>query len=72
MLSNTVAVVGEINHTTTIDDLYRSAVIGAEYENLAQTCLNLLSNDQSRRQKTQYGFELIQRHPQKLYTSQLL
>jgi len=72
LLSNAVTVVGEVNHTTTIDDLYRSAVIGAEYENLAQTCLNLLSNNESRIQKTQYGFELIQRYPQKLYTSQLL
>lgn len=72
LLSNMVTVVGEINPTTTVDNLYRNAVVGVDYENLVSTCLNLLQDDQLRIQHCQKGFEAIQKYPQKFYTAQLL
>jgi hypothetical protein len=72
LLSNAVAVVGEINPTTTVDNLYRNAVVGVDYENLVGACLNLINDDQLRIQNSQNGFETIRQYPQKFYTAELL
>ena len=72
LLSNAVAVVGEINPTTTVDNLYRNAVVGVDYENLVSACLNLINNDQLRIQNSKNGFETIRQYPQKFYTAELL
>jgi hypothetical protein len=72
LLHNDVAVVSEINESTSIDDQWRSAVSGAPYENLVNQVISL-SNDASLRKLTEKkGRDAIEEFPQHLYISQIL
>lgn len=72
LLSNSVPVVGEINPSTVINNLYKNAVIGARYEELVNACINLVKDDQARIIQGRKGFELIKQYPQTLFTRDLI
>lgn len=72
LLSNSVAVVSEVNASTSMPDFYAEAVAGVPYESLAEECARLVGDDEARRACQRRGFEAISRHPQTAFTGELL
>jgi len=72
LLCNEVAVVGEVNETTFIEDWWKEAVCGAPYGQLVNQCIRLTKDDLERCAFEKKGFELIKSHPQVQYTSEIL
>lgn len=72
LLSNSIPVVGEINPSTVISDLYKNSVFGVPYQDLVNACISLVKDDQARFLQGCKGFELIKQNPQYIYTKKLL
>jgi hypothetical protein len=72
LLTNAIAVVGEVNDTTAIDDVYKGAISSAGYEGLVDKCLELIGNDALRERSGTRGFEVISKCPQSEYISRIL
>ena len=72
LLANSIPVVGEINSSTVISDLYKNAVYGASYQDLANACIQLVNDEVARDLQAKKGFELIKQYPQKLFTQTLI
>ena len=72
LLHNEVAVVAEINQTTSIEDRWRETVRGATYENLVNECLALIQNEPERHRAVKNGLEMLKRYPQSLFTERIL
>lgn len=45
LMNNAVAILSELNPTTSIDPIYKNAICGVEYDKLVETCIELLGND---------------------------
>lgn len=72
LLSNAVAVVSEVNSSTSVSDFYADAVAGAPYESLADECARLAGDPEALRAQQQRGYDVICRHPQTEFTRPLL
>ncbi len=71
LMTNSVAVVGEVNDTTYIDEMCREGVYGAKYEDLVTACLHIVKNKAIRDKLANNGFNSIFKHPQKVYMLQM-
>lgn len=72
LLSNSVAVVSEVNPSTSVSDFYSEAVAGVPYAALADECERLVTDPAARRHRQQRGYEVISRYPQSAFTGELL
>jgi hypothetical protein len=72
LLSNSVAVVSEVNASTSIPDGYREAVAGVPYESIPDECVRLVRDDVARKALEETGFNVISRLPQTAFTKALL
>ena len=72
LLSNSIPVVGEINPSTVVSDVYKNSVLGVPYQELVNTCIRLVKDDQARDLQARKGLELIKQNPQHIYTNKLL
>ena len=72
LLSNSVAVVGEVNKSTSIEQPYRDAVCTSPYEGLVDFCEKLVLNDSLRSEAETKGFQLLSQFPQSSYTKALI
>lgn len=72
LLSNSVAVVSEVNPSTSVSDFYSEAVVGVPYESLADECERLVNDEVARLECQQRGYEVISRYPQTAFTRELL
>lgn len=72
LLSNSVAVVGEVNEATSIDTIYRDGIYAARYENLVDHCVELVRNQQLRDQLKLKALQAISKYPQTSFTKEVL
>jgi hypothetical protein len=72
LLTNSVAVVGEVNETTSIDQMCKDGIRPAKYEDLVSSCVELVQNDALRESLQQQAFNSISRYPQALFTQAVL
>jgi hypothetical protein len=72
LLSNSIPVVGEINPSTVISDLYKNSVLGVPYQELVNGCIRLVNDDQARDLQGIRGFQTIKQFPQKLFTLNMI
>lgn len=72
LLTNSVAVVGEVNEKTSIGDLFKNAIFHAPYSNLVDTCLKISKNDSLRETMAARGYSLISQFPQVEFTKAVL
>ena len=72
LLTNSVAVVGEVNKTTYIDEMCRAGISLASYEDLTKACINVVKNKSLRESLEAEGFAAISKYPQRIYTQQVL
>ena len=72
LLSNAVAVVGEVNASTAISDFYSEAIAGVPYESVADECLRLATDATARKAQEELGYSVISRYPQTEFIRALL
>jgi hypothetical protein len=72
LLSNSIPVVGEINPSTVVSDIYKNSVLGVPYQELVNACISLVKDDQARDLQGRKGFEIIKQFPQKVFTKCLI
>jgi hypothetical protein len=72
LLTNSIAVVGEVNPNSSIDPIYLDGIFASPYENLTNSCLRLIKDDVLRKQLENKAFETISQYPQKRFTAELL
>jgi len=72
LLSNAVAVVSEINASTSGCDFYADAVAGVPYESLAAECERLVRDDSARAAQSRRGYEVISCYPQTEFLKTLI
>ena len=72
LLTNGITVIGEVNPSTDVDNLYKNAVISTQYSNIVATCIAKINDKQSRETNGERGFKLIRANPQIIYTAKML
>lgn len=72
LLTNAVAVVSEINATTSIPEMYEQAIFGAPYESVADECARLVRDDAALAELRSRGLALISQYPQTDFTRDAL
>jgi hypothetical protein len=72
LLANSIPVVGEINPSTVVSDIYKNSVLGVAYQELVSACTTLARDDQARDIQGRRGYEIIQQFPQKEFTKSLI
>jgi hypothetical protein len=72
LLANSIPVVGEINLSTVVSDIYKNSVLGVPYQELVNACISLVKDDRARDLQGRRGFEIIQQFPQKEFTKSLI
>lgn len=72
LATNSVAVVAEVNETTSIEPIYSATVHAAPYEQLTEACLQLLLNSALRTQLQERADTEIKKNPQKAFTEALI
>jgi hypothetical protein len=70
LLTNSVAVVGEVNDSTSIDDIYRDGIYAAKYDDLVSGCLALAKDDVLRQRMQAEALNSISKYPQKIFTQE--
>lgn len=72
LLSNSVAVVGEVNESTSIDTLYKDGIYAARYEDLVVGCQEVIKEKSLIKKIQVDAFNSISKYPQKFFTQQIL
>ena len=72
LLTNSVAVLGEVNPTTTIDDYILKCIFPSTYENLTGSCLELLQKPNDLNDLRKNAFELFSKCPQSSFLEEIL
>lgn len=72
LLTNSVAVIGEVNDTTAIDSIYQEGIYASRYEDLISNCVELASNQVLRDQIQAKALRAISQYPQTLFTQEAL
>lgn len=71
-LTNSKAVVGEVNSTTSIDSLFLQCIKPANYESLVDACKFLIANDDARLDLEKKAFNLFSSVAQSEHTARVL
>lgn len=72
LLTNSVAVVGEVNETTSIDTIYKEAILARRYDELVAGCLELVRNDFLRKEIEKAAIDTISQYSQMKFTREVL
>ena len=72
LLTNSKAVVGEVNATTAVDKHIKSGILSANYEGLVSACLELLASPSKIKALEEIAHNSIIEFPQKIFTYKLL
>jgi len=72
LLTNSVAVVGEVNESTSIDAMYSEGIYAAQYDDLVISCERLVKNDAAIQRIQIKALNSISKFPQKLFTQAAL
>ena len=72
LLTNSVAVVGEVNESTSIDNMCKEGIHAVKYEDLVNGCVEVANNDKLRQELKEKAFNSIYRYPQKEFTQEML
>ena len=72
LLTNSVAVVGEVNESTSIDTMCREGICAVKYDDLVTGCVELIKDDDVRQRIQAKALNSISKYPQKLFTQEVL
>ncbi|MEI8034039.1 MAG: hypothetical protein WCH96_01020 [Betaproteobacteria bacterium] len=72
LLTNAVAVVSEVNESTSIDENYKAGIKGVPYEALIENCMAVINKPSLLQALQNAAFTCIQKYPQKYWTEEVL
>jgi hypothetical protein len=72
LLTNSVAVVGEVNDSTYIEARFREGIHAAKYDDLVAGCIDIVNNDTLRSQIQNQALASISKYPQKIFTEEAM
>ena len=72
LLTNSVAVVGEVNESTSIGTMCREGIYAAKYDDLVAGCVELIKDDAVRQRIQVEALNSISKYPQKFFTQETL
>ena len=72
LLTNSIAVVGEVNEATSIDEICKDGIYVAKYEDLVAGCMEVVSNAMIRNAIQINAIKSISKYPQKLFTQEVM
>jgi hypothetical protein len=72
LLTNSVAVVGEVNPTTSIDSMYLNGIYPSQYDSLVESCHELVKDSYQRNLIEHRALETIEQYPQTAFIEPLL
>lgn len=72
LLTNSVAVVSEVNESISIDTMYRQGIYAVNYDDLVAGCVELIEHDPVRQRIQVEALNSISKYPQKLFTQEVL
>ena len=72
LLTNSIAVVSEVNPTTSIDGIYLDGIYHSPYDSLVESCQFLVSDSNQRSLIEQKALETIKLYPQAAFIESLL
>lgn len=72
LMTNSVAIVGEVNATTSIDEMYSNGILATKYNDLANTCLTLAKNQPLQESIREAALNSISQYPQKIFTKAVI
>ena len=72
LLTNSIAVVGEVNETTSIESMCREGIYSAKYSELVSACMHMAKDDVLRQELQLRAINSISKYPQKIFTQELI
>lgn len=72
LMTNSIAVVGEVNKTTSIDSMYTNGILAAKYDELVNTCVEVVKNQSLLDSIQESAFDAISKYPQKIFTQAVI
>jgi hypothetical protein len=72
LLTNSVAVVGEVNESTSIDSVFKNGIYSGEYSFLVTRCIELVQDNLRRDVISNIGFSEISKNSQSIFTKNLI
>lgn len=72
LLTNSIAVVGEVNPTTFIDSMYLNGIYSSQYDALVESCHLLVKDSKQRIILEQRALDTIKKYPQAAFMESLL
>lgn len=72
LMTNSIAVVGEVNETTSIDCMYSNGIMAAKYDDLVNSCIEVVKNQSLRDSIQESAIDAISKYPQKLFTQAVI
>lgn len=72
LLTNAVAVVGEVNESTSIDAMCKEGIHAVQYDELVKGCIEVVNNENLRKSLEVRALSSIYRYPQKDLTQEIL
>jgi len=72
LLINSIAVVGEVNETTSIDSICKDGIFCAKYDGLVASCIRIAKDDVLRQELQQSAISSISKYPQKIFTQAVI
>lgn len=72
LLTNSIAVVAEVNESTSIGEIYKPSICATPYSSLVDSCINLVRDQKARNITKKNAFDTILRYPQKTFTLEAL
>lgn len=72
LMSNSIAVVGEVNESTSIDLMCKDGVYATKYDDLVSSCVEVVDDINLQKRIKLSALASISRYPQKLFTQEVL
>jgi len=72
LLTNSIAVVGEVNETTSIDSMCREGIYSAKYDELVAACTFMAKDDALRQDLQLRAINSISKYPQTIFTQEVI
>ena len=72
LMTNSIAVVGEVNATTSIESMYTNGILTAKYDDLVKTCIEVVKNQSLQESIKKTAFDSISKYPQKFFTQAMI
>jgi len=72
LLTNSIAVIGEVNETTSIDSIYKNGIYAATYNELVVACELICSDDRLRNSLKSRALSTISKYPQQKFTKEIV